>query len=173
VPTPEDLAWVEERVKLLKKKPAKTATGKADDAAAWFKEYLKKNRKEKSIKHDFAAVEKKQKLKLPQSYKDFVSTVGTKSFKDVNQEEGFSVRIVPPQKLEFKIFRKSSDASEDEAEGRIDGVMFATTDHGDAFCFDIEAKGSDYPVYHYQHELDQFEPYANNFAAAIKRFTGD
>jgi hypothetical protein len=173
VPTAEDLAWVEEKLRLLKKTALKAGTGKAGDAAAWFKEYLRKNRKKKSIKHDFSSVEKKHELNLPKSYKDFISTVGPKTFKNVNEEEGFAVRIVPPQKLDFKIYRRSSDAPEYEAEGKIDGVMFATTDHGDAFCFDIDAKGADYPVYHYQHELDQFEPYANNFAAAIKRFAGE
>jgi len=81
------------------------------------------------------------------------------------------VRILPPQKLDFDQFRKTPPDEEEEQE-RIDGVIFATTDYGDEFCFDVEKRDRDYPVYKYNHEIDDFEPYTSNFAEAVKRFAG-
>jgi hypothetical protein len=48
--------------------------------------------------------------------------------------------------------------------------MFAITEHGDCYVFDVTAKGSDYPVYCYDHERNALEPFAPNFAECIKRF---
>jgi hypothetical protein len=49
-------------------------------------------------------------------------------------------------------------------------VVFAATDHGDGFCFEVGKKNRDYPVYKYNHESGEFEPYAGNFAECIMRF---
>ncbi|MDB6064366.1 MAG: cell-wall, partial [Pedosphaera sp.] len=172
VPTPEDLAWVQEKIRLLNQAGAKASAPKTPSQVTdWFKNYLKVNAKKKPVVHDFAAIEKKHRVKLPESYKKFISKAGTKTFKDVDEEEGFSAHILPPEKLNFKEYRKSA-ARDDEDEERIEGVMFATTDHGDVFCFDVSAKNRDFPVYHYKHETDEFEPYAENFAGSIRRFAG-
>jgi hypothetical protein len=48
--------------------------------------------------------------------------------------------------------------------------MFADTDHGDCFVFDVSVKGGDYPVFWYDHESSSMEPFAENFAECIKRF---
>ena len=170
VPTPEDVAWVEDKLKQLKKGSAAGGRSKAVQPEQWFKQYLQSNARKQKGAHDFAGVEKKHGVKLPRSYKDFMATVGPKSYRDVNGEEGFTVRIVPPSRLEFSIFRKSGAAGGNDPDSKIDGVMFGTTDHGDAFCFDVGGKGSEYPVFHYQHEMDLFEPYADSFAGAVKRF---
>jgi hypothetical protein len=60
----------------------------------------------------------------------------------------------------------------DEASLAIDGVMFASTDHGDAFVFDVSQKDAagNYAVYWYDHEENAMEPFAPTFAAAVKRF---
>jgi len=50
--------------------------------------------------------------------------------------------------------------------------MFATTDHGDAFYFDVCRKAADYEVRKHDHEIGSYEPYAKNFAECIKRFAG-
>jgi WD40 repeat protein len=170
VPTAEDLAWVEEKFRLTNQARPKAATSKKPtDATDWFNDYLKAKAKKKPVVHDFAAVEKKHGVKLPESYKKFIAKVGTKTFKDLDDEEGFCAHILPPKKLDFKEYRKPEPAEEEEPE-KIDGVMFATTDHGDVFCFDISARNHDYPVYLYKHETDEYEPYAGNFAACIKQF---
>jgi len=169
VPTPEDLAWVEEKFRLLKQADSKSAgAGKSDTAKDWFKDYLKKNAKKKPVVHDFTAVEKKHGVKLPESYKEFIATVGTKTFKDIDDEEGFCAHVLPPKKLEFE---DCCEQGEDE-EATFKGVMFATTDHGDAFYFDVCRKAADYEVRKHDHEIGSYEPYAKNFAECIKRFAG-
>ena len=85
-------------------------------------------------------------------------------------EEGLVVRILLPRKLDFDKFQQLPTEKGDE--GRIEGVVFATTDHGDVFCFDVGKKNCDYPVYKYDHEIDDFEPYAASFADCIRRFAG-
>lgn len=171
LPSPSDLAWVEEKLRLLTSAgKSKTKDGQADGGVkAWFSEYLKKHARSKAAVADFAAVERKQKLRLPESYKEFISKIGVKSFNDIDDEEGFCARILPPAKLDFDEFRKTAAEKKDDDE-RMEGVAFATTDHGDAFCFDTSRKNTDYPVFKYNHELDDFEPYAENFAECIKRF---
>jgi len=174
LPSPEDLAWVEEKLRDLQQsaEPAPKSGKAATGAKKWFADYLKENARKNAKTQDFAAVERKQKLKLPETYKRFLASVGTKTFKDVDGEEGFCVHILPPAKLDFDEFRKTPSEKKDGDEERIEGVVFATTDHGDAFCFDIGRKNKDYPVYKYDHEIDDFEPYAGNFAESVRRFSG-
>ena len=50
--------------------------------------------------------------------------------------------------------------------------MFATTDHGDAFYFNLSRKATDYEVCKHDHEIGSYEPYAKNFAECINRFAG-
>jgi hypothetical protein len=181
-PSPADLAWIEGKMALLaerglvdgatpKSKKAKPGTG----PTKWFEQYLKKNAaKKKPPKIDFAAIEKKQKLTLPQDYKDFIVTVGPKSFEDVMDQEGFAAHVLPPNKLEFRGFRrgKMKELLGDEESLAVDGVMFADTDHGDAFVFDLAQKDAagNYPIFWYDHEGNAMEPFAPTFADAIKRF---
>jgi len=172
-PSGHDLTWVEEQLRVLKAGGARPKSAKAAAGVnEWFAEYLKNNARKTSANYDIAAVERARKLKLPDSYKRFIAKVGAKSFKDVDGEEGLTVRILPPQRLDFDQFRKTPLEEADEDEERIDGVIFATTDYGDDFCFDVEKKDRDYPVYKYNHEIDDFEPYTSNFAEAVKRFAG-
>jgi len=59
-PTSEDLAWINEKLKLLK--PAKAVGFSPDEMKAvntWFKKYLRQKAKTKTTVHNFAAVEKK------------------------------------------------------------------------------------------------------------------
>jgi hypothetical protein len=155
------------------KKPDAAKTG---DAAArrWFGGYLKKNAAgKKPARADFVAVEKKHKLALPQDYKDFISAVGPKSFRDVMQQEGFEVRVLPPGKLDFKTYRRGNTNGVlfDEESLRVDGVTFADTVHGDCFVFDVSDAGAgDYPVFWYDHENSAMEPFAPGFAQCIRRF---
>jgi hypothetical protein len=197
-PTAEDAAWVEEKLQLLargtrerssvaagsKKKGGtlkkgvlkKPGAAKKGDAAVrrWFGEFLKKNATgKKPPRADFVAVEKKHKLALPQDYKDFISTVGPKSFQDVMQQEGFKVRVLPPGKLDFKTYRRGNTKGVlfDEESLRVDGVAFADTVHGDCFVFDVSDAGAgDYSVLWYDHENSVMEPFAPGFAQCIRRF---
>jgi len=189
-PAPEDKAWVEEKMALLaaeglvdaparaaKKSDTKVAKKSAaagnkptGDAEKWFRQYLKANAKQKPAAADFAAVEKKHKVKLPKSYKDFIKTVGSKKFNDVNATDGFVAKVLPPQRLNFREYRRGMLEDTDEESAEVDGVMFAVTEHGDCFVFDVAVKGNDYPVYHYDHELNAMQPWSGSFGECIKRF---
>jgi hypothetical protein len=173
LPSSEDMAWVDEKLRLIQRSHKPTTRDlNPQDIKRWFTEFLKKSGRKNVKAQEFATVERKQKLKLPETYKQFLANIGTKTFKDVDGEEGFSVHILPPAKLDFDEFRKTPIEKKDGDEERIDVVIFATTDHGDVFCFDIGRKDRDYPVYKYNHEIDDFEPYAGSFAESIRRFSG-
>jgi hypothetical protein len=181
-PNSEDLAWIDEKLQLLAehglvdgKNPAAAKKGTSGGANKWFTTYLKKNAaKKKPAAVDFAAIEKKQKLTLPQDYKAFISTVGPKTFENVMEQEGFTATILPPAKIDFRTFRrgKMKDLVFEEASLAVDGVMFAASEHGDAFVFDVAQRNAagTCPVYWYDHEGNTLEPFAPTFADAIKRF---
>jgi hypothetical protein len=150
----------------------KTKVPAAAGAGRWLKQYLAKNApKKKPPRADFAAVEKKHKVSLPQAYKDFIAAVGARSFDDVMEVEGFKAKVLPPGKLGFRGYRRGKVKDLDEDSARIDGVQFADTDHGDVFVFDVSGhNGGDYPVYWYDHEQNSYEPFAPDFAACVRRF---
>jgi hypothetical protein len=136
----------------------------------WFEAYLRKTGKKAPKSVSFTAIEQTQGFKLPSSYKEFVTKIGKKTFKNMDGEEGFHVRILPPEELNFTDFRKTSNwNTEKPNEERIDRVIFATTEHGDVLCFDVTKGASDYPIYLYDHEMGDFEPFTTNFASCIKR----
>jgi ankyrin repeat protein len=183
-PTPADLAWVDETMDLLARRglvdgiwkagPDKAGSRPAS-ASKWFQAFLKMNAaKKKPAKVDVAAIEKKHKLTLPQDYKDFITSVGAKSFEDVMEKEGFVARILPPKQMDFRGYRrgKMKDLLGDEESLAVDGVMFADTEHGDAFVFDVSRKDAsgDYPVFWYDHEGNALEPFAVSFAECVRRF---
>jgi hypothetical protein len=173
-PTEEDGAWIEDKFKLLTEYglvDAPKTVGKSSATRRWFKQFLKRNAAKPGKSIDFATIETKQKLILPQDYKDFISKVGAKSFENVNDMEETLTDVLPPQKVDFKILRRGKMPEFVGEAAKVDGVLFATADFGDSFVFDVSVKNSDYPVYWYKHEESLLEPYAANFAECIKRFT--
>jgi len=169
----QDEAWIGEKLELLAQHNltagAKSVVEKS--STSWFKRYLQLNKNTNAKRVDFAPIEKKHRLKLPQAYKDFISTVGEKSFAGINETEGVTAVILPPAQLDFKDYRQGKLKELNEEQSQIDGVMFASTEHGDCFVFDVSKKASgDYPIYHYEHEQNSLELFAPNFAACIKRF---
>lgn len=174
-PTPEDIEWAEEQLQVLARaglvdaKPAAAAGAKSTGVDKWFVEYLKKNAAKKPpAKVDFQSIEKKQKVSLPAQYKDFIGSVGTKSYPDVMQIEGFTARVLAPKKLNFKDYRRDK-WDELGVESDVDGIAFAETDHGDVFVFDTSKKNGG-AVHWYNHEENTVEPFATSFAQCIRRF---
>lgn len=170
-----DETWIAEKLQLLAKHklvdpPAAGGEKPSNAARTWFQQYLKRNAKKGAKPVDFATVEKKHKIALPKDYKDFISNVGPKSFKDVNDTEGFTAKVLAPQKMDFRDYRRGKVEHLDEEQSKIDGVVFADTEHGDCFVFDVSTKGGDYPVYWHDYEQNSLEPFAENFAGCIKRF---
>jgi hypothetical protein len=174
-PSPEDESWIQEKLRLLGENglvdAPKAALGKSSGVAAkWFAQFLKRHAKKGIKAVDFGILEKKHKLTLPTDYKEFIANVGPKSFADVCDMEGSTTSIQPPQKLDFKNYRRGKVPHLEGDDAKVDGVMFATTDHGDCFVFDVSAKGSDFPVYWHRHEENTLEQFAPNFAGCVKRF---
>ena len=107
--------------------------------------------------------------RLPKSYVDFVKTVGPMSFENVDEQEGFTASILPPAELGVEGY---ADDFEDEESRAVNGLTFATTGHGDCFCFDVQKGQKEYAVLLFKHECNLLEPYAENFVECIKRFAG-
>ena len=172
-PNPDELAWVDQMQQLLvqqglaRKPPVKRSSG----VEKWFSSFLKKNKSEGRAEADFAGLEKAHGVQLPPSYKEFISTVGEMTFQDMDDGEGFTVHILSPEKMNFQRFRKGNTEFEDEESREIDGIIFASTDHFDCFCFDL-SNGPEYPVYLFNDELGCFEAYTSGFKECIKRFSG-
>src|SRR5918993_4708330 len=144
------------------------------DAGWWLEQYLRKAGKKKPVPADFDAFETKHGVTLPDSYKRFITAVGRRRFRNVDDEEGFEVTVLPPAKLEVSGEWVVDPDDLDEESAKVKPLMFGWTDHGDCFVFDLAdqgaSKGAEYPVFWYQHEMNMYEPYAPSFAACVKRF---
>lgn len=170
-PDDEDREWFEDKRALLTEAglAVKPSSQPSVNLNRWFRSYLKQNAAKKPVEPDFARVEKEQGIELPPSYKEFIATIGEKTYTDVDEDEGFTVHVLSPEKLDFGSYRKGTLEVTDEESKEIDGLMFAITDHGDCYCFDLSAPPPDYPVYLYDHELNAFEAYSRNFKEFIQR----
>lgn len=173
-PSSEDQAWIDRKLQFLAQSGLVESAKPAQKAASsqkWFKQFLKRNAAKSLKPVDFAAVERKHKLALPQDYKDFVSAVGSKEFADVCDMKGSTTTLLLPQKLDFKNHRRGKVPYLEGEDAEVDGVMFAQVDNGDCFVFDVSAKGTDYPIYWYRHEENEMQSFASSFAECIKRFS--
>ncbi|MFN0021653.1 MAG: SMI1/KNR4 family protein [Pirellulaceae bacterium] len=174
-PTSADLDWMEAAAKRLSSKPKKVATKRdktLPDSTKWFGAFLKKNKTVGRTPSIDVESKKSCDAKLPKAYTKYISTVGTrKTFRDVDGAEGYDVRIVGPKGLDAKTYRIGKIECDDDEP--IDGLMFAVTGHGDCFCFDLKQNSPDYPVYRFNHERMVFEPYAQSFVEAVRRFASD
>ena len=171
-PNKDEMKWIKAQLNLLADRGIQLhAPGTvAGDDAKWFRKYLKDHVTEPAHSIDWKSLERSFKFKLPKSYKDFFGKISPCSFKDVDEQEGFLVHVLSPTDIDVKSYRAGALEAEDDESNSIDGVMFASTDHGDCFCFDVRKDRKEFEVLLYLHEYNCFEPYAANFAACIKRF---
>lgn len=170
-PDKVESAWIKEKLQLLEVAgiPFHADGMLSDDDAKWLRGYIQIHSREVKSVWDIKAVERRVKAKLPKSYLDFIGAVGPTSFETVDEEEGFTATILTPDQLETEA---GYAEFEDEESKAVNGLTFATTGHGDCFCFDIQKGKKEFAVVLYKHEGNFFEPYADNFAACIKRFAG-
>ncbi len=84
--------------------------------------------------------------------------------------QGYITTVLLPQRLDFQDYRRGRVPFLEAEDAQVDGVMFADTNAGDCFVFDVAAKTKDYPVYWYRHEENAMEQFALNFAECIRRF---
>lgn len=160
-------------VQLLTEKgiPLVPEGSKTDEELNWFKTFLRKKGKERSPKHDFATIEEKLNLKLPPSYLEFMTQIGSGSFYDVDGEEGTETQLLDPADLGIGGYAEGD--FEDEESNAINGLMFASTDFGDCYVFDVKEGQQEYAVYRYNHEAITLDLYAENFIACLRRFVGE
>ena len=176
-PTPadkEESSWVKEKLQVLETSgiPLHGEGTMSDEDLRWFRDYILRHSRDVASTFDIQGIEKRLKIKLPKSYLEFVTKVGTVSFADVEEQEGFTACILAPDELDAEAYRAGAIDTEDEESNAVDGVLFAKTEHGDVFCFDVRKGRKEFPVFLFKHEYNYFDPYAENFAACIKRFAG-
>ena len=176
-PTPadkEESSWVKEKLQVLETSgiPLLGEGTMSPEDLRWFRDYILRHSRDVASTFDIQGIEKRLKIKLPKSYLEFVTKVGTVLFADVDEQEGFTACILAPDELDAEAYRAGAIDTEDEESNAVDGVLFAKTGHGDAFCFDVRKGRKEFPVFLFKHEYNYFEPYAENFAACIKRFAG-
>ena len=171
-PTKADQVWVAvQMTRLAERGLAERALESPIDLnRKWFDGYLKKNKRKKPVAVDFATIESKVGKPLPDSYKEFITKVGQKRFTDLEGTVGFDAEIVGPDQIDLTSYRRETLKIGDEEGAMVDGLMFATSGHGDVFCFDLAAPGPEYPVYLFEHDLNGFNVFAPNFVACLKQF---
>jgi hypothetical protein len=174
-PEKSEKAWARQQAAFLEEQgiPMRAPGTVSAQDTKWFNGYLKTHGRTEPLSFDVKTLEKRIKHKLPKSYLDFVSRVGPVTFENVDQEQGFSATVLTPDDLEIAEYRKGVLATGDEQTDSVDGIMFARTEHGDCFCFDLKKGTKENAVVIFKHEYNAFEPYAENFAACIKRFAGE
>jgi hypothetical protein len=175
-PTPPDKdesAWIKEKLRVVEASgiPLHADGTLSDEDARWFRDYIKGHSRKVGSMFDIQGVEKRLKFKLPKSYIEFVTKVGPVSFENIDEQEGFTASLLAPDELDAEAYR-AGKLDADEETNAVDGVMFARTGHGDCFSFRLQKGTKEYPVFLFKHEYNCFEPYAENFAACVKRFAG-
>lgn len=166
----EELAWICQQLKRIEQAsislhPAGTLSA---TETKWFKAFLKEHAAPEPLRFDTKAAEKQLKFKLPKSYVDFVTQVGPMTFEDVDEQEGFTVKIVRPEDFDTRSYRRGKILTDPES-AQIDAVIFGFTEHGDCLCFAVQKGTKEYPIYLFKHEYGFLEPYSENFAACVKR----
>ena len=172
-PDAADAAWVREGVEVLRSDGiALHAAGiLSDEDAKWFRGYVRSHARVDVPSFDLRAWEKRLRFRLPRSYSQFITRVGPAIFPNVDGQEGFTAHILGPDDLDVDHYRAGERGAHDAETDASEAVMFARTEHGDSFCFDVSTPRREYPVLLYKHEYSAFEPYAENFAAFIRRLT--
>lgn len=160
-------AWIQEqRARLAAAAIPLHAAGSLSKAdTAWLRGYLKSHRHPTPPEWDRAAIERRLKVKLPKSYVDFMDRVGPQTFENVDGRTGFTASVAP----EALQLEDLPTEFEDEATPARP-MTFATTEHGDLFCFDVQKRKKEWSVLLYDHETASFQRFADNFAACLCRF---
>jgi hypothetical protein len=171
-PDKAELSWVAEKMSFVRKQgiPLVPEGALSTEDKKWFTDYLRATKRVAKKPVEVRDLEKRHKVKFPKSFLDYVETVGSQSYPDIDGQEGFNVTIHLPKDCDFKNFRKGAIQSDDEVSQAVDGVMFASTEHGDCFVFDFRKDGKEYEVFVYLHEMNSYENYAPNFVKCLKRF---
>lgn len=169
--TAADAEWVKRQLQLLNSTGSKDSQPtQAEGIETWFASYLQKHTKAKPKPCDYAAIERRERVCLPAAYKEFAAKIGQKKFNDFNGDEGHELVVLLPRKLDFDTFKNFAESGEGDAPKR--AVIFGETNSGDALIFDLAGDNPNPEVLYYDHETDEFEPFAKSFADCIKQLAG-
>lgn len=168
----EEAAWIKEKLRFLEEQhiPLLPPGAVSDADIRWLRDFIKQRAGAAAPPLDIKAAEKRLRFKLPKSYVEFIAKVGPTDFENVDEETGFTAHILTPDEFDSTSYRAGALDAVDEETNSVDGVMFGSTGHGDCFCFDVRRDRKEFQVFLYKHEYNQFEPYADNFAACVRRF---
>ena len=171
-PRKDEVAWVTEKMALAKNAGIALlpAGALSPEDKKWFEDYLGATGSKSPKSIDVGILETRHKIKFPKSYAEYAQSIGSKKYRDVDGQEGFDVTIHLPKDCDFANFRKGAIQSDDEESQSVNGVMFASTQHGDCFVFDVRRDRKEYEVFVYLHEMNCYEVYAGNFVECVKRF---
>lgn len=171
-PNSDEMNWFKDQVRRLAEAGVPTLPPGVSDSESkkWFRRFLKQNAGVQTALSEVGELEKVHKIRFPKAYLEFIEKVGSKRFEDIDSEEGLSAEILLPGECDFERFRKGRQDFEDEESREVDGLVFALTDFGDCFCFDLKKDRKEPSVVVYRHEEESFEPYSENFIECLKRF---
>ena len=133
-------------------------------------EFIEAHSKASLPKLDFESWESRAQLSLPESFKRFISAVGPMSFAGVDGIQNLKVGIVPLSGVDTKNYRRGTFA-QDEVSAAIDAVMFAATEYGDCYCFDLSCGVEEPPIHVLMHEGGYYLPHTSNFAQFLRRIS--
>lgn len=170
-PDKDESEWIREKLQILEAAgiPFHADGTLSDEDAKWLRAYIKTQSRAVTADWNIKAVERRINAKLPKSYIDFISAVGPMSFDNIDEQTGLTASFLAPDELGTEGCKNDF---EDEESKAVNGLTFATTAHGDYFCFDVEKGRKEYAVFFFKHEYNLLEPYADNFAACVKRLAG-
>jgi len=101
------------------------------------------------------------------AYVEFVTQVGEHSFADMQGWKG-TTSTTSSKQLDADGFRR--DVPEDPSEKANPMECFVPfAINGDGLCFDVRSGDGNYPIHHFDHETESFEPFAGDFISAVRR----
>ncbi len=104
---------------------------------------------------------------VPPSFARVIEQLDALEFPNIDDTDERASLWLPERWRKHSLMDESNHSDDDPKEP----VVFASTNYGDDFCFDQHEFGPEYPIYRYNHEIDCYEPYTQNFVQALKRFT--
>ena len=169
-PTAGEEAWISDQLKCIAARKISTQPeGRVSAAdAKWFRGFLTQQGQTRRGDREGKTRQNSPGFKLPKSYREFLLRTEQRSFENVDEQDGYHVRIVEANEMDVETYRRRRLTSDDSGSA-VDCVAFAVTEHGDCFCFDVRNDRPEFEVLLYQHEVDEFEPYSPNFVAFLRR----
>jgi hypothetical protein len=165
-PTKEELTWIDQQRRVLEN----TSTSQSNtselstEESVWLDQFIKTRPRPEAM---VAAPTTTSAWKVPPSFARVIEQLGALEFSNIDDTDE-RVALTLPEQWRTHSLMDETNRTDD---GPQDPVVFASTHFGDEFCFDRHDPGPEYPVYRYNHEIDCYEPYSQDFVQLLQRFT--